>query len=223
VTVTLKMEAKTLPDARSANVIGEYRGREWPNEVVVIGGHLDSWDVGTGSTDDGGGCVVMMEAVALLKRLDLRPRRTIRVVLWTNEENGSRGATAYATTHKADRHVMAMESDSGVARPLGIGAGASDSLKAEKVRATAREIQALLKGIGIEFVREGGGAADIGPLVAAGVPSVGLVVDDTRYFDVHHTPADTMDKINRNDLTLNVAAAAVIAYIVADMPARLGE
>lgn len=225
VTVNLKLGAQMLPDAPSANVIGEWRGREKPDEVVVIGGHFDSWDVGTGSTDDGGGCISAMEVINVLKRLNLRPRRTIRVVLWTNEENGGRGAMGYGEAHKADlsRHVLAMESDAGVARPYGLSAGAKDSTKAVKVRETVREIAALLRGIGVDLVQDGGGGSDTGPILAAGVPGISVLVDDTHYFDVHHTMADTMDKISPFNLSLNVAATAVVAYIVADMPQRLGE
>lgn len=225
VTVALKLGAQTLPDVQSANVIGELRGREKPDEVVVIGGHLDSWDVGTGSTDDGGGCIAAMEVVNVLKRLNLRPRRTIRVVLWTNEENGGRGAAGYGNAHKDEliRHVLAMESDAGVSRPYGLSAGAKDSTKAAKVLATAREIAVLLRGIGIEQVQPGGGGSDTGPILNGGAAGISVLVDDTHYFDVHHTMADTMDKISPINLSLNVAAAAVVSYIVADMPERIGE
>ena len=119
--VRLEMDAHLLPDAESANVVGEILGWEWPDEVVVVGGHIDSWDVGTGSTDDGGGCIVTWEALRIIKQLGLRPRRTLRVVLWTNEENGLRGATAYRDRYDkqlAD-HIMMLESDSGVSRPRG--------------------------------------------------------------------------------------------------------
>ena len=140
----LKMEARFLPDADSFNVVGEIRGRETPDEVVVIGGHLDSWDVGTGSTDDGGGCVVTWEALRLMKQLNLRPRRTVRVVLWVNEENGGRGGQAYRDRHAQElaNHVMMMESDSGVFRPTGFGFTGSDA-----ARATVKEIATLLHGI----------------------------------------------------------------------------
>ena len=142
VRLRLRMEAKFLPDADSFNVIGELRGRELPDEVVVVSGHFDSWDVGTGSTDDGGGCVVSWEAVRLMKKLGLRPRRTVRVVLFTNEENGLRGAFDYRDRYKAElaNHVLMFESDSGVFKPAGFGFSGTDS-----ARRTIQEIAALLR------------------------------------------------------------------------------
>ena len=130
----LKMEAQFLPDADSFNVVGEIRGREKPEEVIVLGGHFDSWDVGTGSTDDGGGCVVTWEALRLMKKLNIRPRRTIRVVLWTNEENGLRGGNAYRDRYRDQlaNHVMMLESDSGVFRPTGFGFTGSDAARAQR-------------------------------------------------------------------------------------------
>ena len=218
----LRMGAKMLPDAESANVVAELRGKEWPNEIVVIGGHLDSWDVGTGSTDDGGGCLVSWEVIRLLKRLGLRPRRTIRVVLFTNEENGLRGGISYRDAHQNEikNHVLAIESDSGVTRPVGFALASSAPPAA---RATVREIATLLRGIGADRILDGGGGADIGPIMREGVLGMSLVVDTSRYFDIHHTPADTMDKIDPSQMALCVAAMAVMAYTVADMPTRLGQ
>src|SRR6185436_19002493 len=145
VRLKLMMEAKFLPEADSANVVGEIRGRELPNEVVVIGGHFDSWDVGTGSTDDGGGCVATWEALRLMKKLNLRPRRTVRVVLFTNEENGGRGGTAYRDTHRGElaNHVMMLESDGGVFNPAGFGFTGPVG-----ARPTVTAIASLLKSIG---------------------------------------------------------------------------
>ena len=133
VVVRLKMEAHFDADAESANVVGEIRGREQPDEVVVVSGHLDSWDVGAGATDDGGGCVVTWEALRIMKKLNLRPRRTVRVVLWTNEENGGRGGLAYRDQHRAElaKHVMMLESDGGVFRPLGFGFTGNDAARAD--------------------------------------------------------------------------------------------
>ncbi|HVF57558.1 MAG TPA: M28 family metallopeptidase [Pyrinomonadaceae bacterium] len=218
----LKMEAKFLPDAESANVVAEIKGREKPEEVIVIGGHLDSWDVGTGSTDDGGGCMVSWEAVRLLKRLNLRPRRTVRVVLFTNEENGLRGGNGYRDAHKAElaNHILAIESDSGVFRPTGFGL---DDEAPPQVRADVLEIMKLLGGIRADQLGGEGGGADIGPLMREGVVGMGLSVDGTRYFHVHHTPADTMDKIDPQDVALCVATMAVMAYTVAEMPVRLRQ
>ena len=138
IVVRLKMEAHFDADAESANVVGEIRGRERPDEVVVVSGHLDSWDVGAGATDDGGGCVVTWEALRIMKKLNLRPRRTVRVVLWTNEENGGRGGLAYRDQHRAElaKHVMMLESDGGVFRPLGFGFTGNDAAR-ETVKAIA--------------------------------------------------------------------------------------
>ncbi len=214
----LKMEARFLPDADSFNVVGEIRGRETPDEVVVIGGHLDSWDVGTGSTDDGGGCVVTWEALRLMKQLNLRPRRTVRVVLWVNEENGGRGGQAYRDRHAQElaNHVMMMESDSGVFRPTGFGFTGSDA-----ARAIVKEIATLLRGIQADHISAAGDGADIGPSVEAGkMPAMSLDVDGN-YFLIHHTPADTVDKIDPMDMSRASAAIAVMTYVIADMPDRL--
>ena len=218
VRVRLKMEARFLPDADSFNVVGEIRGRETPNEVVVVGGHFDSWDVGTGSTDDGGGCVVTWEALRMMKKLHLRPRRTVRVVLWTNEENGTRGGIAYWDRYKDQlaQHVLMLESDSGVFRPTGFGFTGS-----EAARARMKDIAGLLRGIRADAITAAGEGADIGPSVQAGnIPAMSLEVDGN-YFLIHHTPADTIDKIDPMDMSRASAAIAVIAYVVADMPERL--
>ena len=218
-TVRLKMDAHLEADVESANVVGEIRGREKPDEIVVVSGHLDSWDVGAGATDDGGGCVATWEALRLMKKLNLRPRRTVRVVLWTNEENGGRGGQAYRDQHRAElgRHVLMLESDGGVFRPLGFGFTGSEAARA-KVQAIAR----LLTGLGADQVSPGGGGADIGPSVQEGhIPAMSLEVDGSKYFLVHHTPADTVDKIDPVEMAKCAAAVAVMAYVVADLPDRL--
>ena len=211
----LKMEAKFLPDAESANVIAELKGTERPYEIVLISGHYDSWDVGQGAHDDGGGCIVAWEAARLLKELGLRPRRTIRVVLYTNEENGLRGGNAYRDAYRAElaKHVLAIESDSGVYRPEGFGLAATAPLQ---VRSNLQEIAKLLSGIGADGIAASGGGADIGPIMREGVPGASLDVEGSHYFDIHHTPADTLDKVNPRDLALCVATMAVMAYVVAD-------
>ena len=219
VVVRLKMEAHFEPDVESANVVGEIRGRERPDEVVVVSGHLDSWDVGAGATDDGGGCVVTWEAVRLMKKLNLRPRRTVRVVLWTNEENGGRGGLAYRDQHRAElgKHVLMLESDSGVFRPLGFGFSGSDS-----ARETVQTIATLLSGIAADQISTGGGGADIGPSVQeARIAAMSLEVDGSKYFLIHHTPADTVDKIDPVEMAKCAATVAVMAYVVADLPNRL--
>jgi len=221
VVVRLKMEAHFDADAPSANVVGEIRGRERPDEIVVVSGHLDSWDVGAGATDDGGGCVVTWEALRLMKKLNLRPRRTVRVVLWTNEENGGRGGTAYRDQHRAElaKHVLMLESDGGVFRPQGFGFTGSDA-----ARETVKTIATLLSGIAADQISPGGGGADIGPSMQEGhVPGMSLDVDGSKYFLIHHTPADTVDKIDPVEMAKCAAAVAVMAYVVADLPQRLGE
>jgi carboxypeptidase Q len=218
VTVTLRMSARTLPDAESRNVVAELRGRERPDEIVVVGGHIDSWDVGQGAMDDAGGSVAAWQAVRLLQRLGLQPRRTIRVVLWTNEENGLRGATGYRDQHLAelDNHVLGIESDAGVFKPLGFGFTGTD-----QAYAIVQQAGDLLARIGANRIERGGGGADIGPLMQLGVPGMGLNVEGTRYFWYHHTDADTIDKLDAREFNECVAAMAVLAYVVADLPERL--
>lgn len=216
VEVHLRMEARTLPDAPSRNVVAEVVGRERPDEVVVLGGHIDSWDVGQGAMDDGGGSVAAWEAVRLIHTLGLRPRRTVRVALWTNEENGLRGGTQYAADHAEESHVLAMESDAGVFSPLGFGFTGSD-----EAFARMQEVGTLLERIGARRITRGGGGADIGPLMRTGVPGMGLVVDGTRYFWYHHSDADTLDKLDPDEFARCVAALAVVAYVVADMEEAL--
>lgn len=220
IVVSLKMGAKTLPDVPSRNVVAEIVGSEKPDEVVVLGGHIDSWDVGQGAMDDGGGCVAAWEAVRLIKQLGLKPRRTIRVVLWTNEENGSRGALGYRDAHanELDKHVLAMESDFGVFKPLGYFVAGPDS-----AIAIARDIASLLSSFGATRAEPGGPDADTGPLAARGVPTASPIVDGTRYFWYHHSEGDTMDKLNPREMSEVVALMAVMAYVVADMPGTMGR
>ena len=223
VTVTLEMGAKTLPDVPSANVIGELRGRERPDEIVVIGAHLDSWDVGQGAHDDGAGCVHVMQALTTLRRLGLVPRRTIRVVLFTNEENGLRGGTAYAADHAAEvaSHVAAIESDSGGFAPVGFEVAVGGE-RAGAVLDAVTDIASLLVPLGATAIEASGHAgADIDPLVKRGVAGLGLRVDSRTYFDIHHTAADTLDKVDPAALADGVAAMAIMAYVLADMPDRL--
>lgn len=216
VRVTLKMNAQMLPDAESHNVMGELRGREKPDEIVVMGGHIDSWDVGQGAMDDAGGVVVAWEAVRLLKKLGLTPRRTIRVVGWTNEENGGRGGPAYRDAHQQEKHQLAIESDGGVFAPLGFGFTGSPA-----ARAIIEAIGSLLKPINAGKIEAAGGGADIAAIMATGVPGMGLNVDGTRYFWFHHTDADTPDKLDPAEVQRCVAAMAVMAFIAADLEQSL--
>lgn len=220
IVLRLSMEARHGTAAESANVVAELRGRERPDEVVVVGGHLDSWDVGAGASDDGGGCVAAWEAVRLMKVLGLRPRRTVRVVLWTNEENGGRGGRAYRDAHAAElgSHVMMLEADTGLFRPVTFGITAN-----AKAQETVRAIASLLKGIGADTVVTPGGGSDIEPSVqAANMPAMSYDGSGD-YFLIHHTAADTVDKIAPEDVSRAAAAIAVMAYVVADLPWRIGH
>ncbi|MEQ9310615.1 MAG: M28 family metallopeptidase [Balneolaceae bacterium] len=219
--VTLKMEAKTLPDADSRNIIAEIKGSEFPDEIIVLGGHIDSWDVGTGMMDDGGGSVAAWQALKLIKELGLSPKRTIRVVLWTNEENGLAGANEYKRwaeeeENSIENHVLAMESDAGVFDPSGFGFSGSD-----EAFEILSEIGTTLFEIESGVVTKGGGGADIGPLMRVGVPGMGLNVDGEKYFWYHHTNADTIDKLNIDDFNECVATMAVFAYGVAALDEKL--
>lgn len=223
VTVRLKMSALTLPDADSANVIGDLSGREKPEEIVVLGGHWDSWDVGQGAHDDAAGCIACWQAVVLMKQLGLRPRRTVRAVLWANEENGLRGGPAYRewAGEAVKDHVAAIEMDGGSERPVGFGLGAPPD-KFDKALGQAKAIARLLDGIGAGRMTAGGGGADIGALMRAGVPGFGHQTAMEKYFNWHHTEADTLDKVDPQDFRLNIAALAVLAWGLAEMEPRLG-
>jgi carboxypeptidase Q len=219
VRMRLVLSGRSEPDAESANVVGELRGRERPDEIVLVGGHLDSWDVGSGASDDGVGCIVTWEAARLMKKLGIRPRRTVRVVLWTNEENGLRGANAYAERYlsAAGNHVFALESDSGVFAPATLGFSGSAA-----ARSMMTQIGTLLAPLGMSEIAAGGGGADIGPIAQAGnVPTMAYLGDSARYFVIHHTPADTIERIMPEEVAKAAAAIAVVTYAVAEMPERL--
>ena len=216
--VRLKMEARTLPDGISRNVIAEIPGREKPEEIVIVSGHIDSWDVGQGAMDDGGGCLAAWEAARLMFQLGLRPKRTVRVVLWTNEENGIRGAMSYAKRHEAAlaKHTLAIESDSGVFQPSGFG-----FLGSGRGMEIIRGVGSLLDPIGSGNIAKGCRGADVLKLVRGGVPVMHLEVDREKYFWFHHTDADTIDKLNPAEFNRCVAAMAVMAYVIADLPETL--
>lgn len=216
--IELKMEAKTLPDTLSRNVVAELVGTEHPEQVVVLSGHIDSWDVGTGAMDDGGGCLASWQAARILKQLDLRPRRTIRVVFWTNEENGMAGVKTYRDEHRTElgNHLMAMESDAGTFAPQGFSFTGS-----EKAMALFEEFAPLLKPLGADRLKWGAGVSDVMHLLSEGVPAMGLDVDREKYFWYHHAAADTIDKLNVDEFNRCAAAMAIMAYVVADMPERL--
>lgn len=219
VRVRLKMEAHFEPDAESFNVVGEIRGSEKPDEIVLVGCHFDSWDPGTGASDDGVGCIVTWEAARLMKQLNIRPKRTVRVVLFTNEENGMRGGNGYRDQHaqQAAKHILALESDSGVFAPARLGFTGSEA--AQKIMA---DIATLLAPLGLQNIGPGGGGADIGPIATLGkVPMMAYQGDADKYFTIHHTPADTVDRIAPAEVSKAAAAIAAVVYVVADMPQAL--
>jgi carboxypeptidase Q len=210
VRIQLKLSAQTLPDVESANVVGELRGTEKPNEVIVVGGHLDSWDIGFGAQDDGAGCVQTIEALRLLKKLGLKPMRTIRAVMFMNEENGDRGGIGYAAKDRpGEKHIAAIESDAGGFSPRGFGIG--DSLTYIKIAPWGP----LLRSFGADQITRGGGGTDIGPLAEKGVPLISLSVDSQRYFDVHHSENDNLAAVNERELALGAAAMAILTYVMA--------
>ena len=242
VRVKLMMEAHQEPNAASHNVMGEIRGSEKPDEVVVLGGHIDSWDIGQGANDDGSGIMATFEAVALIKKLGLKPKRTIRVVFWVNEENGGAGGVAYRQMLGKDvvNHVAAIEMDGGAEKPVGFGFGGggegrrrrtprpdAEATPAAEVSPAAFEraveIGKLLEPIEGGRISTGGGGSDIEPLLATGVPGFGVRTVGTHYFDWHHTDADSFDKLVPREFQLNVASLAVLSYVLADMPERLNE
>jgi len=210
----LEMEAKMAADRWSRNVIGQINGTTYPDEIIVVGGHIDSWDVGQGAHDDGGGCIAAWEAVRLIKELGLKPKRTIRCVMWTNEENGGKGNQAYRDMHMDElkNHVLAIESDGGVFAPEGFGFTGSD-----KAREIITDIHQLMKPIQAHTLSKGGRAADVSPLNDEGVPVMSLKVDGSKYFWYHHTNADTFDKVDFYEFNRCVAAMAIMSFIVADL------
>jgi len=231
IVVQLQMEARMLEESESFNVIAEIPGSERPEEVVVMGGHYDSWDVGQGVHDDGAACIAAWQALRLIDRLGLQPRRTLRVVLWTNEENGLRGGKAYhaalSETQVAD-HVAALEMDGGCERPTGWGFGihgieaeTADDPDYESALLRMQQIGTLLESIDADAVFRGGGGADIGPLMRAGVPGMGLRTVGEHYFDWHHTDADTLDKVEIDSFRKAIALLGVTGFVLADMPERL--
>lgn len=216
--ISLYMEAHFEADTPSRNIIAELRGREFPDEIIVLGGHIDSWDVGQGAHDDAGGCVAAWEAVRILKELGLRPRRTLRVVMWTNEENGLRGAKKYRDSHLEEmkNHILAIESDNGVFNPRGFGFTGS-----EKAGELVKQAAGLLKSINADTIFDDGKEADTGPLLEEDVPVMALKVDESTYFWYHHTAADAMDKVVKEEFNRCVAALAVMSYVIADQEERL--
>ncbi|MBL8170236.1 MAG: M20/M25/M40 family metallo-hydrolase [Acidobacteria bacterium] len=216
----LVLTPQTLPDAESANVIADLKGSEFPDQVVIVSGHLDSWDLGTGALDDAAGVAAAMEVAHLCKQLGLKPKRTIRIIAWMNEENGLRGGTTYFQNQQNNlaNHIAALESDLGAGHPTGFFA----HVKPEAMPMLQPIAQVLqTSGAGLIRLVTGSVGADISPLEAAGVPGFAPLQDNRTYFDYHHTPADTFDKIVPRELAENAAVMAVLAYAIASLPEPL--
>lgn len=210
--IYLKLNCRNLSPVTSFNVTGEITGNKNPDEIILLGAHLDSWDLGTGAHDDGAGCAQVVEALRLLKELGLKPERTIRGVLFMNEEFGAIGGREYADAEnrKGETHLAAIESDRGGFLPLGFSVGGNfHALKRLK------EWEYLFTPIGMYWIRAGGGGADIAPLAKLGTITIGLVPDSQRYFDVHHSAKDVLDAVNPRELELGAVAMAVFAYVLA--------
>lgn len=216
VKLRLLLTPKTLPDADSHNVLADLRGREKPDEVVIVSGHLDSWDLGTGAVDDGIGVASSMGALQVLQSLGIRPRRSVRMVAWMNEENGGRGGVAYQAEAKPriETQMAAIESDFGLSGPLGFS-GSINATQLKRLEAVGRVLRTI--GAGVMETRAGNAGADIAPLQALGVPGFAPIVDGRHYFDLHHTAADTLDKVDPLALRRQTAVLAVLAYALAEM------
>jgi Zn-dependent M28 family amino/carboxypeptidase len=215
----LVLTPQTLPEAVSYNVIADLKGSEHPEQIVIVSGHLDSWDLGTGAIDDGAGVVVAMQTAQLLKQLRIRPKRTIRVIAWMNEENGLAGGRTYGENHKNDlaNHYAAIECDLGAGRPLGFYAeGKPEILSLLQPLAVILQSQ----GAGVTRMTEETGS-DISPLTAAGVPGFAPIQDTRTYFNYHHTAADTFDKVNPKELQELSAVIAALTYTLASTPQSL--
>ncbi|MCX6295707.1 MAG: M20/M25/M40 family metallo-hydrolase [Bacteroidetes bacterium] len=209
----LKMNCKTLPDEKSYNVIGEIYGAEKKDEFIVVGGHLDSWDTGTGAHDDGAGIVQSIEVIRIYKALGLKPKCTIRAVAFMNEENGGRGGKKYAEIAKLknEKHIVAMESDAGGFTPRGFSSDATPSIKSKLL-----SWRPLLEPYGVYDLEGDGGGSDIEPMKALGIPLMELRPDSQRYFDFHHTPIDRFEAINKRELELGGASMASMIWLISE-------
>ncbi len=207
----IRTTSTMLPDAPSFNVVGEIRGTEFPNEIITVGGHLDSWDLAEGAQDDGAGCVQSIEVIRAFKALGLKSKRTIRAVMFMNEENGGRGATAYLEMAKAknEKHIFALESDAGGFTPRGFGFDMSDE-KRQKVM----DWKNLFYPYGVHELSAGGGGADIGPLKQIGAALAGFSPDSQRYFDLHHAATDTFEAVSKRELHLGAVNMTALIYLV---------
>lgn len=210
-TFYMENHSETLEDAPSFNVIGEIKGTEFPNEFIVVGGHLDSWDLAQGAHDDGAGCVQSIEVLRLFKQMGYKPKHTIRAVMFMNEENGLRGGMKYAeeAERKKEKHIAAIESDRGGFVPRGFTVPTEAKAK-ERVRSW----KPLLEPYGLSDFSQEGGGADIGPLAPQGVALIGFLPDSQRYFNYHHTAEDTIDKVDKRELELGSASMAALVYLI---------
>ncbi|GHM99034.1 peptidase M28 [Cytophagales bacterium WSM2-2] len=209
--VYIETHSELLPDAPSFNVVGQINGGEYKDEIIDIGGHLDSWDLAQGAHDDGAGCVQSIEVLRLFKQLGIKPKRTLRAVMFMNEENGLRGGTKYAEIAKAkkENHIAAIESDEGGFTPRGFTMTANDAVK-NKIKSW----KPLFESYGLTDFEHPGGGADIGPLGVLGTPMIGYLPDSQRYFDYHHTPEDTIDKVSKRELEMGAAAMAALVFLI---------
>jgi carboxypeptidase Q len=213
VVVNLKLSCRELPPVASANVIGEIHGTDWPDQIILLGGHLDSWDLATGAHDDGAGCAQAVEALRLIKELGLKPKRSIRAVLFMNEEFGVTGGRDYARNgrRKKEKHLAAFESDRGGFLPVWLSIGGSPDTFHK-----LQSLENLLKPSGIVWIRPGGGGADIGPLAGQGTVLMSLVPDSQRYFDVHHSAQDILANVNPRELELGAIVMAIVSVVLAE-------
>lgn len=213
VRVYLKLTCETLPDVESANVVGDITGWEKPGEIILVGGHLDAWDKGTGAHDDGSGCMQAIEALNLIKRLGLKPRRTLRAVMFMNEENGTRGANAYpvAKEREGEKHIAALESDGGGHAPRGISVQADSTIVAKM-----QQWKPLFRLLLADNIEKGGSGVDVGPLAERGVPAFGLRVETHRYFDYHHSDNDTIDKVHPRELEMGAIVEALWCWLISE-------
>lgn len=207
----METHSQILEDAPSFNVVGEIKGSEYKDEIIVVGGHLDSWDLAQGAHDDGAGCVQSIEVLRILSTMGYRPKRTIRAVLFMNEENGLRGGQKYAelAMKNKEKHLAALESDRGGFTPRGFTIAAEES-----VRAKIQNWKNLLEPYGLTDFSQRGGGADIGPLAAQGVSLIGYLPDSQRYFNYHHTSEDTFDKVDKRELELGSASMTALIYLI---------
>jgi Zn-dependent M28 family amino/carboxypeptidase len=212
VRVHLNLDCEDLGQVVSANVLGELTGSELPDEVVLVGGHLDSWDLGLGAHDDAAGCAASVEALRLIKACGLKPKRTIRAVMFMDEEFGGTGGRHYAAApeRKGEKHLLAMESDRGGFLPLGLAVGGSD----RRLLAKVRRFEALFRPLGVLTITGGGGGVDVGPLVAAGARPASVITNAQPYFDVHHSALDVPAAVHPREFELQAVIMALLAYII---------